>query len=169
MERLTNGADQEPEEDRTSEDPEVHSITTAAPGHSEDMHKRMVRYATAMGIRMVCIILLFVVDGWFKLLAAIGAVFLPWVAVVIANAQTKADSESDSLIDAPPVAELEGGLAASGDGEVLPGEIVDNADDDDAASAVSGDDAGRASRDEGSDADEQQGTRREQDNEKRSA
>ncbi|WP_422936604.1 DUF3099 domain-containing protein [Sinomonas sp. P47F7] len=170
MERLTNGADQEPEEDRTSEDPEVHSITTAAPGHSEDMHRRMVRYATAMGIRMVCIILLFVVDGWFKLLAAIGAVFLPWVAVVIANAQTKADSESDSLIDAPPVAELEGGLVASGDGEVLPGEIVDNADDDaDAASAVNGHDAGRASRDEGDGANEQQGARREQDNEKRSA
>ena len=164
MERLTSGADWEPDEDRTSDDPEVHSITTAAPGHSEDMHKRMVRYATAMGIRMVCIVLIFVVDGWFKLIAAIGAVFLPWVAVVIANAQVKGDSASDSLIDTPPVAELEGGLAASGDGDILPGEVVDNADDDaDAAPAAGGDNPGRASQDEGDGADHARG------NEKRSA
>ncbi|MEA5454394.1 DUF3099 domain-containing protein [Sinomonas sp. JGH33] len=130
MKRLTGGTDEGPEANRTSEDPEVHSITSAAPGHSEDMHKRMVRYATAMGIRMVCIILLFVVDGWFKLLAVIGAVFLPWVAVIIANAQDSAETPSDALIDAPPVAELEGGLAAAPEGGiVLQGEVFDGEDD----------------------------------------
>ena len=71
--------------DAASGDPEVHSITDAAAAHSEDMRERMIKYAVAMGIRMVCLILIFVVDGWFKLVAVAGAVFLPWIAVVIAN------------------------------------------------------------------------------------
>lgn len=130
MKRLTDGTGTGPEDERTSDDPEVHGITTAAPGHSEDMHKRMVRYATAMGIRVVCIILLFFLDGWLKLLAVAGAVFLPWVAVVIANAQDTAETTSDVLLDAPPPAELEAGTGASGpDDVVLNGEVVDDAED----------------------------------------
>ncbi|NUP75094.1 MAG: DUF3099 domain-containing protein [Sinomonas sp.] len=130
MKRLTDGTTPGADNDRTSEDPEVHSITTAAPSHSEDMRKRMVRYATAMGIRMVCIILLFVVDGWFKLVAAIGAVFLPWVAVVIANAGDRADTTSDSLLEALPPAELEAGRGAEPDEDVvLTGEVVEGEDD----------------------------------------
>ena len=131
MKRLTDGTGTGPEDERTSDDPEVHSITTAAPGHSEDMHKRMVRYATAMGIRMVCIILLFVVDGWFKLIAVAGAVFLPWVAVVIANAQDTAETTSDSLLDTPPAPELEAGAPGRADDVVLDGEVVDDTEEDD--------------------------------------
>lgn len=131
MKKLTDGTGTGPEDERTSDDPEVHSITTAAPGHSEDMHKRMVRYATAMGIRMVCIILLFVVDGWFKLIAVAGAVFLPWVAVVIANAQDTAETTSDSLLDTPPVAELEAGEPGRAEDVVLDGEVVDDTEEDD--------------------------------------
>jgi hypothetical protein len=130
MKRLTDGTGTGPEDERTSDDPEVHSITTAAPGHSEDMHKRMVRYATAMGIRVVCIILLFFLDGWLKLLAVAGAVFLPWVAVVIANAQDTAETTSDVLLDAPPPAELEAGRGTSREDDVvLSGEVVDDADE----------------------------------------
>ncbi|HKU10917.1 MAG TPA: DUF3099 domain-containing protein [Sinomonas sp.] len=156
MKRLTDGTDAGSEEERTSEDPEVHSITTAAPAHSDDMHKRMVRYATAMGIRMVCIILLLVVDGWFKLIAAAGAVFLPWIAVVIANAQDKADTTSDALLAAPPPAELEGGWGASSEADVLSGEVVDGADDDEAAQAGDAPRAGDASADRGGDDSEEE-------------
>lgn len=170
MERLTSGADWVPDEDRSSDDPEIHSITTAAPGHSEDMHKRMVRYATAMGIRMVCIVLLFVVDGWFKLIAAIGAVFLPWVAVVIANAGDRADSSSDSLLDNPPLAELEGGLAGPGDDDVLPGEVVENEDDGaDSAPADRAGEAGPTSPEDGTRDGRERGSGQEPGNEKRSA
>lgn len=88
-------------------DPEVHSITDAAAAHSEDMRERMIKYAVAMGIRMVCIVLIFVVDGWFKLVAVAGAVFLPWIAVVIANGSDKAEVHSDALLDYVPAAELE--------------------------------------------------------------
>jgi hypothetical protein len=116
---------------------EVHSITSAAPGHSVDMHQRMVRYAVAMGIRMVCIVALFFLDGWFKLVAVAGAVFLPWVAVVIANAQTKADTYDSELLDHISYGELGSGYVEdtgadwAGDtipGETIPGETVDDAE-----------------------------------------
>ncbi|MFC8038179.1 DUF3099 domain-containing protein [Paenarthrobacter sp. NPDC057355] len=118
------------EPDAVSSDPEVHSITDAAAAHSEDMRERMIKYAVAMGIRMVCIILIFVVDGWFKIIAIAGAVFLPWFAVVIANGNDKAEDHSESLLDYVAVPEI-GGSDEPGDDAydpaptVLQGELVD--------------------------------------------
>lgn len=128
--------------DAASGHPEVHSITDAAAAHSEDMRERMIKYALAMGIRLVCLILIFVVDGWFKLVAVAGAVFLPWIAVVIANGSDKAEIHSDSLLDYAPYAELEaadgpwaGEAEASDYSEdqptVLQGELISDEDDDD--------------------------------------
>jgi hypothetical protein len=90
-----------------SGDAEVHSITDAATAHSEEMRERMIKYAVAMGIRLVCLLLVFVVDGWFKIIAIAGAVFLPWIAVVIANGGDKAEIHSDSLLDFAPYAEID--------------------------------------------------------------
>ncbi|SDK84294.1 Protein of unknown function [Arthrobacter sp. ov407] len=132
--------------DAESGDTEVHSITDAAAPHSDEMHQRMVKYAVAMGIRMVCLILIFVVDGWFKLVPIAGAVFLPWIAVVIANGSDKAEIHSDSLLDYAPLAELDAAAdpaeqypADGGDdsGPLLQGELIDDENDDD-------DDHGRA-------------------------
>lgn len=115
---------------RFSGDSEVHSITDAAGAHSEDMRKRMIKYALAMGIRMVCLILIFVVDGWFKILMVAGAVFLPWIAVVIANGNDKAEAHSDSLLDSAPLAEIESPLQPVRDegpgSEVLQGELIND-------------------------------------------
>jgi hypothetical protein len=129
---LENHAGQSaPEEPgRFSGDSEVHSITDAAGAHSEDMRKRMIKYALAMGIRMVCLILIFVVDGWFKILMVAGAVFLPWIAVVIANGNDKAEAHSDLLLDSAPLAEIESPPQPSasdrpGD-EVLQGELIND-------------------------------------------
>jgi hypothetical protein len=110
---------------------EVHSITSAAPGHSVDMHQRMVRYSLAMGIRMVCIIALFFLDGWFKLIAVAGAVFLPWIAVVIANAQTKGESFDSELLDHVSYGELGTGYVEDDDtahsaAETIQGEMIDD-------------------------------------------
>jgi hypothetical protein len=139
--------------DGSSGDTEVHSITDAATAHSEEMRQRMIKYAVAMGIRMVCLILIFVVDGWFKVLPVIGAVFLPWVAVVIANGSDKAEIHSDSLLDYAPMDELaapppapapaeEAGQPAGGDPAMtlLQGELVD----DDATTDENDGDDGRA-------------------------
>ena len=119
--------------ERFSGDSGVHSITDAASAHSEDMRQRMIKYALAMGIRMVCLILIFVVDGWLKLVMVAGAVFLPWIAVVIANGSDKAEIHSDSLLDSAPLAELEGPswspAAAGADNDVLQGELIDDDDE----------------------------------------
>ena len=73
----------------------------------------MIKYAVAMGIRMVCLILIFVVDGWFKVLPVIGAVFLPWIAVIIANGGDQAEVHADSLLDYAPLAQLDAPAAGS--------------------------------------------------------
>ena len=66
--------------------PEVYRITSAAGSHSADMQRRAVRYLTSMGIRTVCVILCIVVPGPLRWVFAAGAVVLPYIAVVAANA-----------------------------------------------------------------------------------
>lgn len=62
------------------------SITSARTSRSEDMHKRQTRYLMSMAIRTVCFVLAIVTDGWVRWVFVTGAVFLPYVAVVLANA-----------------------------------------------------------------------------------
>ncbi|MGT2427015.1 DUF3099 domain-containing protein [Amnibacterium kyonggiense] len=63
---------------------------TALPASPVDDRKRRMRaYSTAMSIRMVCLILVFVVPGWWKIAFGIGAVALPYIAVVLANAGSR--------------------------------------------------------------------------------
>ena len=123
--------------DVPSGDSEVHSITDAATAHSEEMRQRMIKYAVAMGIRMVCLILIFVVDGWFKIIPVIGAVFLPWFAVIIANGSDKAEIHADSLLDYAPLAQLDAPPPTPATGRpepedpsmtLLQGELVDDED-----------------------------------------
>lgn len=45
----------------------------------------MRKYTIAMSVRMVCIVLVFVVPGWWMWIFAIGAIVLPYIAVVLAN------------------------------------------------------------------------------------
>ncbi len=45
----------------------------------------MVKYAISMSVRMVCIVAMLFVTGWWLLLCVIGAIVLPYVAVVLAN------------------------------------------------------------------------------------
>lgn len=67
--------------------PEVYGITTARTGQHDDMSKRARRYMVSMLIRLVCLVLAFVFFGtWEAWLFAGGAVVLPYVAVLMANA-----------------------------------------------------------------------------------
>lgn len=61
------------------------SITSLPASPADDRKKRMIQYTVAMTIRMVCVILLFVVQGWWLLVVGLGAVLLPYVAVILAN------------------------------------------------------------------------------------
>lgn len=67
----------------------VQSATALHLSPAEDRKKRMRAYSTAMSIRMACFILVFFVPGWWKLVFGVGAVVLPYVAVVLANAGSR--------------------------------------------------------------------------------
>jgi uncharacterized protein YqgC (DUF456 family) len=57
----------------------------------------MVKYTVAMGIRLACIGACFFVTGWWLLLPALGAILLPYFAVVVANSVSTKKSGSGPL------------------------------------------------------------------------
>ncbi|PFG33376.1 DUF3099 domain-containing protein [Sanguibacter antarcticus] len=65
--------------------PEVYRITSAADSLSDDQSRRVKRYLLQMSIRMACIIGAVFVDGIFMWVLLLGAVLLPYAAVIDAN------------------------------------------------------------------------------------
>lgn len=61
-------------------------ITDLPPSPADEQAARMRRYAITMGIRTVCVIACIFTPGWWLVIPALGAIFLPYVAVVMANA-----------------------------------------------------------------------------------
>jgi hypothetical protein len=70
------------------------AITELPSSPDEERRGRMIRYSVAMGIRMVCIVLVILVPDWWRLVPAIGAIVLPYFAVVIANNVSRRGSGS---------------------------------------------------------------------------
>jgi len=62
------------------------ALTTLPQSPQDEQRSRMIKYAVMMGIRVVCLVLCLFTPGWWLLLPAIGAVVLPYLAVVVANA-----------------------------------------------------------------------------------
>lgn len=62
------------------------SITSLPRSLAEDQRRRMILYSTTMTIRIVCLGVCVIVPGWWALVPALGAIFLPYLAVVVANA-----------------------------------------------------------------------------------
>lgn len=83
---------------RARSDNSVASITTAAPSRQLDIDTRARRYVISMVIRTVCVMGAVVVDGWLRWACLFGAIFLPWIAVVFANATNRSNR---SRIDEP--------------------------------------------------------------------
>jgi hypothetical protein len=62
-------------------------ITTAPRSRSDDIASRQKRYIYSMGLRTVCFVGAVIVgSGWLMWTFLVGAIFLPYVAVVMANA-----------------------------------------------------------------------------------
>lgn len=61
------------------------SLTNLPLSPDEERKHRMIKYSVAMGIRVVCLIVAVLVPGWWAAAPLIGAIFLPYFAVVIAN------------------------------------------------------------------------------------
>jgi hypothetical protein len=84
---------------REQDPPEVYRITSAAGSHSADMQQRAGRYLVSMAIRTLCVILVILVPGPLRWVFAVGAIVLPYIAVVAANA---AGERRDPPLQAPP-------------------------------------------------------------------
>jgi hypothetical protein len=79
-------------------DDRVYRITGARTPLSEDQRSRQRKYLFSMGLRTVCFLGAIVVSGPLRWVLVVGAVFLPYIAVVIANAGREPDR------DRPPTA-----------------------------------------------------------------
>ena len=73
------------------------SITTVGESPHSERKSRMVKYLIAMTIRVVCIVAAIFVEGWLMWLCFAGAIFLPYFAVVIANAQAPKSGTIDKV------------------------------------------------------------------------
>ena len=62
------------------------SVTNVALSPEDERKRRMLRYLIAMTVRVICIVLGVFVKGWLMWVCFAGAIFLPYFAVVIANA-----------------------------------------------------------------------------------
>ena len=61
------------------------SITMLPPSPEAERRSRMIKYTITMSIRVLCIFAMLFVQGWWLAVCAAGAIFLPYVAVVLAN------------------------------------------------------------------------------------
>jgi hypothetical protein len=74
-------------------------ITTASAGRDEDIAARQKRYLLAMGFRTLCFVAAIVVtETWLRVFLIVGALVLPYVAVVMANAGSS-KSDGFALLD----------------------------------------------------------------------
>jgi Flp pilus assembly protein TadB len=92
---------------RTSEDEHVISVTDAQPGHSEDLDSRIVRYAWMMSIRIVCFLLAVLTPSPWRWMFVVAAVFLPYFAVVMANARRSKRTQTPQPFTPMPHPEID--------------------------------------------------------------
>jgi len=65
---------------------QVYQITNAQVALSVDQSARTKRYLWSMAIRTFCFLGAVFTDGWLRWVLVVGAVALPYLAVVVANA-----------------------------------------------------------------------------------
>jgi Protein of unknown function (DUF3099) len=78
---------------------QVHRITDAGVPLSQDQSDRARRYLIAMSVRTVCFIAAVITPAPWRWVFAVGAVVLPYLAVVMANAgQERSDRDGVTLL-----------------------------------------------------------------------
>ncbi|HWM33989.1 MAG TPA: DUF3099 domain-containing protein [Pseudolysinimonas sp.] len=68
------------------------AITELPPSPDAERRARMIRYTIAMSIRMVCFLLAIFIEDWWRVIPLVGALVLPYIAVIIANNVSRAGS-----------------------------------------------------------------------------
>jgi hypothetical protein len=102
-------------------------ITTARAGASVDTSQRIRRYTITMAFRTVCFILaVTVAHGWLQWVMLAGAVFLPYMGVLLANqanetgltqGRDRAPDDARQLTTGPEPEYVEGVVIAEDDDE----------------------------------------------------
>ena len=115
-----------------SDEPHVHRITEARESHTVEQDTRVRKYTITMTVRVVCFVLAFFTTDWLRWFFLIGAIFLPYIAVVIANGGadiTRRQPPAEFYQPTEPEA-LEGGHAdvapAPEGAEVIDGTLVED-------------------------------------------
>lgn len=85
---------------------EVPRITSAPEPLGESIQGRQRRYLISMSIRTACVLLAVIVPGWPRWLFIAGAVFLPYIAVIFANAGRE---RGEGPVEGPSFLELAAG------------------------------------------------------------
>jgi hypothetical protein len=85
-----------------SKAPAVYDITAAPASLTRDQAGRQRRYFYSMMIRTFCFILTVVLPSPYRWFALLGAVTLPYFAVVIANAGRETITPGDALLNEKP-------------------------------------------------------------------
>lgn len=98
-----------PDQERTPRGQEVFSITSAPESHSSELGTREKRYAISMLIRTLCFVGAVIVSGPLRWVLIAGAVFLPYTAVILANAGVRRKSAGPSPFGPEPRGEIEPG------------------------------------------------------------
>jgi Flp pilus assembly protein TadB len=80
-------------------EPEVFGITTAAESLTREQSARAKRYFISMMARTACFILAVITPSPWRWFFLLGAVFLPYFAVVLANATRTRSATPESLLD----------------------------------------------------------------------
>lgn len=107
---------------RISGDSPSYSVTSAGVNPAEDRAHRIRMYFMAMTLRVVCVVSLFWVRGWWLIIPVLGAIIFPWFAVMIGNAVAHGGEQKP---DAPDPLKLEGGTPIQPDSGVPDLLVVD--------------------------------------------
>ena len=81
---------------------DVYDITSAQKSLSSDQPGRQRRYFISMMVRTACFILTVILPSPFRWFALTGAVFLPYIAVVVANAGRETVLPGEAILKKRP-------------------------------------------------------------------
>ena len=76
----------------------MQSVTNVSASPEDERKRRMRGYLIAMTVRVICIVLGVYVSGWFMWVCFAGAIFLPYFAVVFANAAGEPTSKGATTV-----------------------------------------------------------------------
>ena len=83
--------------DSRRDEPEVYSVSGVQSSLTDDVRARTRKYAISMGVRTACVLGAIITEGAIRWTLFVGAVVLPYIAVVVANAGREPNREN-----APP-------------------------------------------------------------------